>query len=379
MIGDLEKKDFLSLYFHIPFCKKKCPYCHFYVQKTNDSIKKKFLESLKLEVLHNLDKIKQRTVYSIYIGGGTPSQLTIFEIEDFLSFLFKLPLHFDPDCEITMEANPEDLSETYLKDLACLKINRLSIGVQSLDENLLKVLNRGHSAKKAIESIETASKVGFQNISIDLMYELPFQTLSSFEKTLDEVSNLPITHLSLYNLVFEPQTVFFKNRKTLAKHLPEDLEAKKMLDLAIFYLEKTQLMRYEISAFCKKDFHSKHNSGYWLGRDFLGFGPSAFSYFEQRRYQNICHIGQYIDCVSQNKSPISFEEKLDQTSRVKELIAINLRLLEGCNMAKFRNAPFLKVILDNLIQQDYLEMNSDLIKLTPKGILFYDDVGPYFV
>ncbi len=380
MIGNLEKPNHISLYIHVPFCAKKCPYCHFYVQKTRDESVRDYLKALEIEIQKSAIKLQGREIVSIYFGGGTPSQLEPKLLLEILNCIEKLPVSFSPDCEITLEANPDDISKDYLKKLSQSKVNRLSFGVQSLDEKLLTILSRTHSANKAIETVETAYSLGFDNISIDLMYELPHQTLESFEKTLDRVVKLPITHLSLYNLIFEPKTSFYKNYSSLAPHLPTDTEAKKMLDLAILKLKQTNLNRYEISAFCREGYHSKHNTGYWLGREFLGFGPSAFSYYNKQRYQNVCHLKKYSQKLFQGEDPMDFHEQLDPFMHLKELTAIRLRLLEGIDYRKTRdNHPELKNIFEELLKEGFLEEGDSNIKLSEKGLLFYDDVGTYFV
>lgn len=379
MIGNKEQPEFLSLYIHIPFCSKKCPYCHFYVLKTRQETKSHFLKALKRELFQSLDLMQSRPIVSIYLGGGTPSQLSVCEINDLLDFLLKLPLKIAEDCEITMEANPEDLSPLYLKELAQTPVNRLSIGVQSFNESSLQNLSRQHSSQKAINSIETAYESGIKNISIDLMYELPHQTYEDFQYSINQAAKLPISHLSLYNLTIEPKTAFFKKQDQLKPFLPNDKIAKSMLDYAVSHLEHSGLNHYEISAFSKPGYHSKHNTGYWLGREFLGFGPSAFSFYGKKRFRNIANINTYIKNIENNSSPIDFEETLNPQAQIKELIAINLRLKEGCNLSKYPTWDFLEQTIEKLSQENYLEKEGSTIRLTEKGRNFYDDVGLYFV
>ena len=181
-IQENELGSFFSLYFHLPFCSKKCPYCHFYVTKTKKKTFETFFSSLKHEVLDKLPLFSDRVIYSIYFGGGTPSQVEIAYLKDFFDFLLSLNLSFHPEIEITFEANPEDLSISYLKELKKLPINRLSIGVQSFDDAALKELDRQHNSQKAIDAILDASFVGFENISIDLMYDLPKQPLNPLNR-----------------------------------------------------------------------------------------------------------------------------------------------------------------------------------------------------
>jgi len=205
----------VSLYFHIPFCKKKCPYCHFFVLPDKEAFKDQFLRSLKLEWESQLPKLIGTEITSIYFGGGTPTRLPPTAFANILGWIRQGPAFIAHDCEITLEANPEDISTEQIKEFSDLGINRISLGVQSLDDSSLQTLDRRHTAKRSIEAIHAGFAGGIDNISIDLMYELPEQTLQSWQHTLQMAESLPITHLSLYNLTFEPHTVFFKKKKEL--------------------------------------------------------------------------------------------------------------------------------------------------------------------
>lgn len=376
MIQDQELGSFISLYFHLPFCSKKCPYCHFYVTKTKPQSQKDYFAALKKEWVAKLALLQGRTIYSLYFGGGTPSQVKLEYLADFFDMIFSAPIHFHPDVEITFEANPEDLSYEYLKELKTLAVNRLSIGVQALDDASLITLGRQHDAKKAIDSIETASRLGFNNISIDLMYDLPGQTRPSWDVTTRLVQKLPITHLSLYNLTIEPQTVFYKKRKELEPVLPTEPLSVYFLNKGIETFEKMGLARYEISAFALKGLHSKHNTGYWLGRDFLGYGCAAFSFFEKKRFKNISDIHRYCLDQQQGLSSIDFEEKLDEHASLRELLAIRIRLKEGAKLSNFKDIPD-EVFLDikKLEKQGLITFQDGIVKLSSTGFLFYDTVA----
>jgi oxygen-independent coproporphyrinogen-3 oxidase len=241
-------------------------------------------------------------------------------------------------------------------------------------------LGRNHSAKKALYAIEQTALAGINNISIDLMYDLPDQTIASFERTLNQIEGLPITHLSLYNLTFEPHTAFFKRQKALAPLLPSPEASYAMLDLACARLPQMGLHRYEISAFAKEGFHSIHNSGYWTARPFLGFGPSAFSYFEGKRFRNVSHLNRYAKALQSGLSPIDFEEQLSYPDNLHELLAVELRLLKGVDLSRFeqRHAPLpatTKALLDELKQKGWLLQENGQIRLTAQGRLFYDSVA----
>jgi oxygen-independent coproporphyrinogen-3 oxidase len=358
----------ISLYFHVPFCRRKCPYCHFYVTPLQDP--QLLLDSFRCEWQLNSPLIQDKIV-SVYFGGGTPFLIGPEAIGEILSWI-------EPpaDAEITLEANPEDITLPALQAFAKAGINRLSLGVQSLDNTLLKTLGRHHSAQQAKEGVFAAAEAGIQNVTIDLMYEIPTQTLPMWEETLRQVQKLPITHLSLYNLTIEPQTVFYKRRSQLTPLLPSSEESLAMLNTAVQALDEIGLKRYEISAFAKEGYQAKHNTGYWLGRPFLGFGPSAFSYFEGKRLRNICDLKKYAAALLSNKSPIDFEEKLQPLASLHERLAVRLRLLEGVDRQEYPVDPALYRKLQSL---GWLDIEGPRAKLTEKGLLFYDSVAEEIV
>ena len=352
----------ISLYFHIPFCTKKCPYCHFYVVPNRPLFHRLLEEGLALEWERQKHLVAGHEIVSVYFGGGTPSLFPA----GIGSLLKKIP-NLSPDCEITVEANPEESSAPLFESLLSFGVNRLSMGVQSLDDRSLQTLERTHSANKAIEALSSAQNAGFRNISIDLMYDLPNQTEASWRYTLDRLASLPISHLSLYNLTIEPHTSFYKRRKTLL--LPDPDSSLRFLNTAVQQLERIGLLRYEISAFSRPGFPSRHNLGYWTGRPFLGFGPSAFSYWEGERFRNIAHLHRYTRALKQGGSPVDFREKLPEPQRQKELLAVRLRLLEGAEIAETDAS------IEKMIEQQFLIRNGSRIHLSEKGLLFYDTVA----
>ncbi|MGA8163703.1 MAG: radical SAM family heme chaperone HemW [Waddliaceae bacterium] len=370
----------VSLYFHLPFCKRKCDYCHFYVIPDNALFKKKLSASLRIEWDRRAPELQDRQISSIYFGGGTPTLFGPDLIHDILARIGKGPPRSHCDREITLEANPEDVTLALMQSYAQAGINRVSIGIQSLDPQLLTLLSRRHSVKQAKEAVMLTHKAGFNNISVDLMYDLPEQTLSSWKKTLSDVKPLPITHLSLYNLVIEPHTVFHKKKKTLASQLPDPSTSVEMYTHAIETLNSVGFIHYEISAFQRNNSYSRHNAGYWTGRPFLGFGPSAFSYWKGKRSRNIAHLGRYHSLLTAGKSPIDFEEELPEPSKRRELLAIHLRLLQGVEIEIFegRHGPLdeeTKTTIKQLEEDGLLEQIDKHLRLTKKGILFYDTVA----
>lgn len=366
----------ISLYFHIPFCEKKCPYCHFYVIPDKQRDKELLTASLQSEWSLQSAEMKGKRVVSIYFGGGTPSLFAPQGIEKILKLTEQVTLA--EDCEITIEANPEGVSEKLFSQLKELGVNRVSLGVQSLDDRSLATLERIHSAQKAKEAIFSAQKAGFDNISIDLMYDLPDQTLPSFSYTLDQLKDLPIQHLSLYNLTIEPHTSFYKRKKNLT--LPDQETSLQFLTKALETLEKIGLERYEISAFCRPGFASRHNLGYWTYRPFLGFGPSAFSYWKGERYKNVSNLNRYARALKEHLSPIDFKEKLPHPQNILEKLAVELRLMKGIDLNLFHDLPAETLLtIKTLIKDGWLEKQNTTLRLTQKGTLFYDTVASLII
>lgn len=341
----------ISLYVHVPFCTKKCSYCHFFVQKDQDH--SEYLSLLEKEWSFYKDRFGP--FCTLYIGGGTPSLLTPSEIAHIIH-LFPLK----EGAEITLEVNPETASPERLLGFYEAGVNRLSIGVQSFDDLLLQKLTRTHDAQKAIRTIEDAHRCGFNNISIDLMYDLPGQTLVSWKKSLAIATSLPLTHLSLYNLTIEPGTAFFRKPPVQ----PTESLSLALLEEATTYLPTQGLHRYEISAFAKKGFPSIHNSGYWTGRPFLGLGPSAFSYIDGCRFSS--SGAKWAKYLRAGLKPVDFSETLPTAQRDAELTALGLRLLKGISE---------RFLPQKLFDLHLVRRVENRIQLTEKGLLFYDAVA----
>jgi oxygen-independent coproporphyrinogen-3 oxidase len=336
------------------------------------------MEGLKLEWNLQLPLLKDYKIGSIYFGGGTPYLLGPKAIQEILGWVFSSLQRAKSNIEITLEANPENIEDETLQAYRDCGINRISMGVQSLDDDLLPIIGRQHNSKRSLEAINTAANI-VDNISIDLMYDLPRQSLDSWKRTLAPIKDLPISHLSLYNMTIEPQSTFFKYRQTLQSQLPDEETSLKMFEMAQETLAKAELLQYEISAFCRKNRYAEHNVGYWTGRKFLGFGPSAFSYWEGRRFRNIANLSKYHSLLKEGKLPIDFSEILEKNAQVRELLAIHLRLLSGVNLTKFQQKNPLDqevlAVLKELVNQGFLKEVDQRIKLSEKGILFYDTIA----
>ena len=358
----------LGLYIHVPFCIKKCPYCHFYSTKHTDEKEKAYLNAIISHIAIYKNFLEKSQIISVYFGGGTPSLLKVETIEKILS---KLPIK--KDIEITLEINPEDIGYDKIKSYKALGINRISIGVQSFDDKILSVLQRRHSSQKAIDVIFDCHNADIQNISIDLMYDIMHQDLSSWKANFEKIKDLPITHLSLYNLIFEKNTPFYRKIEKLNAFLPDEKTSLAFLNYALKFLKNLDFKRYEISAFAKKGFNSIHNSIYWEGKHFLGFGPSAFSYLDGKRFKNFSSLEKYVLEI-QKGNFIEFEEKLSYPSNINELLVINLRLIKGVNIKSFEK-KFGKIPLKNLEilkNSIFVKFTKNKISLNKKGLLFYD-------
>lgn len=360
-----------SLYIHVPFCKKKCPYCHFFVLPHEAQAVNSYLDGVELE--WELSKHLIGDILTIYLGGGTPSLLTPDEVHRILSLFPKV----HPSAqEITLEANPEDVSLEKMKLYKELGINRVSIGVQSLDDSTLLTIGRHHGAPKAVQAVFDTYNAGIENISIDLMYDLPSQTLSSWKKTVDKAVTLPIQHLSLYNLTLEIGSLYHKQRKTIAPRMPKDATSSAMLSYAVQTLQENSFTRYEISAFCKQNRISQHNIGYWTARPFLGLGPSAFSYINGTRSKNISHLAKWKKSLEIGLLPIDFQETLPHPDNLHELLAVGLRVAKGVDIANLQDLPTsTKNLLNSLTERGLLKKNGTNFSLTERGKLFYDDVA----
>ena len=349
----------VSVYFHIPFCKKKCDYCNFYTISNKDVYKTILMNALKIEWERWKESLSGKEIVSIYFGGGTPSLVGPANIHEILSWV-----NVD-DAEITLEVNPEDVTLSLMQEFRSAGINRVSIGVQSFNDDLLSKISRTHSAKQAIDAVLLTKEAKISNISIDLMYDLPTQTEKIWQETMDEACSLPITHIALYDLVIAEKAALFKREE----------RSYNMYKAAIKTCADYNFEQYEIAAFQKSGFYSRHNTGYWTGRPFLGFGPSAFSYWEGKRFKNVSNLNKYCKILNTAQSPMDFVEELSPRDKIKEWLVINLRLIEGVNLDLFNLDPETKEAIDRLKKQGLLTQKGNILKMTKKGVLFYDRIA----
>ncbi|HSM49598.1 MAG TPA: radical SAM family heme chaperone HemW, partial [Draconibacterium sp.] len=289
-----------GIYIHIPFCRRKCYYCDFY-KTVNTSLTPKYIDALITEIVQRKNYLENEPVETIYFGGGTPSVLTRNEIVEILNTLHR---HFtiSPNVEITFEANPDDFSGDYLKEIYQAGIRRLSIGIQSFQNEILQKMNRRHDAAQAIEAVENAAKTGFNDISADLIYGLPGLTHNQWKADLKRVFELPVQHLSAYHLTYHEGTAFYTwLKKGTLKELKE-AESVSQFQILNEMAKENGFEQYEISNFAKNGKYSKHNSAYWLGVKYLGLGPSAHSFNSISRRWNVAHIESYIKALESGLS-----------------------------------------------------------------------------
>jgi oxygen-independent coproporphyrinogen-3 oxidase len=361
-----------GIYIHIPFCKKRCTYCDFYTEVAPQLIPK-LIDTIVKELTIRRNYLKNATIQTIYFGGGTPSILNHDQFSRIFEVIYNL-YKVTEDAEITFEANPDDLTIDFLSSLQSLPFNRISIGIQSFDDSDLKRINRRHTSKQAIEAIQNAKNSGFKNISIDLIYGLPFQTLEAWEKQLETAFSLEVQHISSYGLTYEEGTELWKQRENGTIKAIEDEILIKMYKLLIEKTKKNDFDAYEISNFAKPSFQSRHNTSYWKQESYLGIGPSAHSYILTSRQWNIASITRYIDAIEKNT--MFFEqEKLTINEQYNDFVMVSLRTSEGLNIHKLEEtfgSEFSSYCLQNLkkyINNKKVDINDGKLRLTPEGIL----------
>lgn len=336
------------------------------------------MQSLHREIEQQSGYLEAEQVSTIYLGGGTPSVLTVSELAEILEWLH-LKFRIDSNAEITLEANPDDLNLTYLKELKQLGFNRLSIGIQSFSDKDLKAMNRRHSAVQAVQSVYEAVEAGFSDISIDLIYGLPGLTLTQWEKNINRAVALPVNHISAYHLTYHEGTKFYDWLKTgQLRELPED-DSLAQFEMLMDITKSAGFEQYEISNFAREKAYSKHNSNYWSDSKYLGLGPSAHSFDGASRQWNIANLEKYIQAISADKP--SFErEVLTQTDKLNDYLITRLRTQWGISLNYISGnfgEEFGRQVLHSsqvYISTGHLLQNGDIISLTRTGIMISDKI-----
>jgi oxygen-independent coproporphyrinogen-3 oxidase len=366
----------IGLYIHIPFCERKCFYCDFY-SVTSLQLIKSFFDALSKEILLYSEEFKSEEIQTIYFGGGTPSIISQNYIEHVLNDIAK---HYSisSECEITIECNPNSIDKDKLSHYKNIGINRISLGVQSFNNSDLVFLHRLHNAREAKNAIKLISSF-FDNFSVDLIYAIPKSTLDTVRNNIADLLVFKPKHISAYGLIYENHTRLTQaNINGEFKRIDEELNAE-MYKLIMRYLQNNGYIHYEVSNYCLPNFASKHNSNYWNHEDYIGLGPSAYSFVKEKRFSNYYDVRKYISSLKANVLPIEFEEVITDEMLLEEYVFLGLRSA-GIDLKKI-NKRFEIDFLDNkkdvinlLLNDKYLIIENDFIKLTDKGFLICDEI-----
>ena len=366
-----------GIYIHIPFCKTRCIYCDFY-STTDSAASSKYIEALCKELVLRKDDLKGEPIQTIYIGGGTPSQLTEFELKQIFTTIAN---HYDLSKieEITMEGNPDDLTTNYLAMLRTTPINRLSLGIQTFNNDMLKKLNRRHNAEQAIAAVKEAQNYGFDNISIDLMYGLPHETMDVWINDIKMAIQLNIEHVSAYHLIYEKGTPLYKKLTDgIIQEVDEDFSLQSFTNL-IKILTDNGFIHYEISNFAKNGKIAQHNTSYWTGKKYLGYGPSAHSYNGINRSWNVSSLYEYIQQIEINRLHPEVEN-LNIDTRYNDYVITSLRTMWGISLDKLKKEfgesyyNYALNMAKKHITVGNLELKNNNLKLSKKGIFISDGI-----
>jgi oxygen-independent coproporphyrinogen III oxidase len=367
-----------GLYLHIPFCKQACHYCDFHFS-TSTRLKSELVAAICREIALQKDYLDTRTLETVYFGGGTPSLLSPEELSQVMDSIHR---HFqlEAGAEITLEANPDDLDSDKLRVLQASGINRLSIGIQSFYEPHLKYLNRAHNAREAQQCVRLAQDAGFENITIDLIYAIPFTDHSVWETDLQTATQLGVPHLSAYCLTIEPQTAFGKWVRTGKMPLVDEEFSVTQFQMLIAHLEAQGYEQYEISNFARPGHYSRHNTNYWRRVPYLGIGPSAHSYNGSSRQSNVANNAQYLKALATDVIPATLES-LSIEDQVNEYLMTSLRTQWGCNLSELREWSGVNLLdqhqalIAEYQRRGLLHFRNNILQLTPAGKLLADQIA----
>ncbi|WP_019138394.1 radical SAM family heme chaperone HemW [Peptoniphilus timonensis] len=363
------KTNKISVYIHIPFCESRCHYCDFCSSLLNEENVKKYFEYLKKEINLQEEFLKDKIIDTIFIGGGTPSSVDSKYIKEIMEKLSNF--QFSKNIEITIESNPNSLTREKAEAYSSSGINRISIGAQSFNDDILKRIGRIHKKDDIYRAIENARSAGFYNINLDLMLALPDQKFSDIKKSLEEIKKLDLPHLSYYSLILEENTKLFLEHEKSPLSFPTEDEDRKMYHYVVSELKKNGLKQYEISNFAKKGFECRHNMTYWKLRDYISFGLSASSNIDNKRYTNYYSFKDYYKALDRGENPIAFSENLTKTDRMNEFIMMGLRLNSGVDLIEFEE-KFEENFLKTYEREIEKNINSKLILLDGNKIRLTD-------
>ena len=366
-----------GIYIHIPFCKKRCTYCDFYTEVAPKLIPR-LVDSICKEIEIRADYLASNQIETIYFGGGTPSVLKPEQFSTIFKAIYTT-FSVSDNAEITFESNPDDLSVRFFESIKHLPFNRISIGIQSFDDEDLKRINRRHNGNQAVEAVQNTQQAGFDNISIDLIYGLPYQTIEKWEKQLDMALSLNVQHISSYGLTYEEGTKLWEQREKGEINPVNDDTMNEMYLLLVKKLKQKGFDAYEISNFAQKDFRSKHNSSYWKQLPYIGLGPSAHSYNIMGRQWNIASIQGYINAVENNLTFYE-TENLSVFEKFNDYVMVSLRTAEGVDLEyieKEFGSEFMSECIENsqsFIDSSNLIVSDKKLILTLKGVLISNQI-----
>ena len=366
-----------GIYIHIPFCKTRCIYCDFY-STTRSELKSQYIRALCRELTERKEYLKGEAVETIYFGGGTPSQLSEEDFKEVFKTIEQV-YGMREATEITLEANPDDLTEEYIGMLHTLPFNRISMGIQTFDDATLQLLNRRHNATQAIEAVKHCRQAGFQNISIDLIYGLPGETEQRWAQDLQQAVSLDVEHISAYHLIYEEGTPLYKMLQQHSVSQVDEDSSLNFFSTLIDTLSAAGYEHYEISNFCKPEMYSRHNTSYWQGIPYLGCGPSAHSFDGDSREWNVASLNQYLSSIEQGQRQHETEQLNTQT-RYNEYIITGLRTMWGISTEELKKKfgdRVWKYCLEqasSYLENGKLELHNDRLKLTREGIFISDGI-----
>lgn len=360
-----------GIYIHIPFCKKRCTYCDFYTEVAPQLIPN-LIDSIVKELKIRSNYLKNEDIHTIYFGGGTPSILNKHQFEQIFDAIYSI-YNISNNAEITFEANPDDLTSEFLDSISGLPFNRISIGIQSFDDGDLKRINRRHTGQDAINAVKNAQNAGFNNISIDLIYGLPEQTINAWKKQLEIAFSLKVQHISSYGLTYEKDTALWKQREMGKVKAIDDDAMIEMYQILISEMTKNGFDAYEISNFALPNFRSRHNTSYWKQEAYIGLGPSAHSYNISSRQWNVSSITKYIEAI-RNETSFFESEELTTNDRYNDFIMVSLRTSDGINielLEKEFGMEYLNFCLKNVrkfIETKKVNFELNSLTLSKEGI-----------
>lgn len=373
-----------GVYIHIPFCHQICNYCDFNKFFFHNQPVDEYIESLGKEMALWQNDLQKAEIETIFIGGGTPTSLSVDQLDRLLE-LITTYIPMEHVTEFSSEANPDELTLDKMQKMREFGVNRLSMGVQTFDQDLLKVLGRTHSNDHVYEVIEHAKQTDFPSISIDLMYGLPNQTMDQWKASLQEAFRLKIPHISAYSLLVEPKTIFYNLLSKGKLSLPgEDLEAE-MYGYLLEEMKSHGYIQYEISNFAYVGKESKHNLLYWNNDEYIGLGAGAHGYVNGKRYSNHGPIKKYMQTIDTGEQPFMMQKEVTNVEKMEEEMFLGLRKNEGVSLAKFEERYGLTLRdvygkeLDELFQRELLVLENNFVRLTSRGRFMGNEVFQYFL